>query len=106
MTRFKLFVGLAAMLAAFAAGWEVKGWRADKVISDMAAEASAQASAAWAEEAQGNRKALAEREETIKQITEANHNLSQKLRTAYAKDPETRALADTCLPDSIICLLQ
>jgi hypothetical protein len=106
MTKLKLIIGLAALLAAFAAGWEVKGWRADKVISDMAAEASAQAAEAWAGEAAGQVKGLAERDETVKHLTEANKILSQKLRTAYAKDPETRALADTCLPDSIICLLQ
>jgi hypothetical protein len=106
MTQLKFVAGLAALLAAFAAGWEVKGWRADKVISDMAAEVSAQAAEAWAGEAAGQVKGLAERDETVKHLTEANKILSQKLREAYEANPDTRALVDTCLPDSIICLLQ
>ena len=52
-------------------------------------------------------KALAERDATVREITEANRNLSEKLREAYAANPETRALAETCLPDSVIeCFLK
>ena len=106
MNMVKLIgLGLAA-LAIFGAGWQTRGWLADKDMAEAVAAAERQASEAWAAESKANVKGLKEREQTIKDLTEANRNLSGKLKEAYAANPETRGLAEMCLPDSVIeCFL-
>ena len=108
MTKIKLIAAglalLAALGGAFAAGWTGRGWRADRDISDIKAEAQAQASAAWAAEVEANRKALADLEETNRRQAAESAALADKLREVYANDPQARAWADCPLPDSLTCL--
>jgi hypothetical protein len=110
MTKLKLFAGLAAAITLsfglLFTGWTLRGWKADRDKAEIVAKAAAQASAAWAEELAGQVEGLAGREGTLKELAEANYILTEKLREAYAANPETRALADTCLPDSVVCLFR
>jgi hypothetical protein len=110
MTKFKLIAGGLGVLAAFALGWTLRGWTADK---DMAlataraeARAEAQASAAYAAEIEAGRKALAEREAEIARLTAESAALADKFKEAYANDPEAKDWADTTLPDSVVGLLR
>jgi len=106
MTKFKIIGAGLALLATFGAGWAAKGVLAERDRGKMAVAIEAQARAAYEAEAAADKKALTEREERLKNLTKANRDLSGKLREAYAKDPKARAWADTCLPDSVTCLLQ
>jgi dephospho-CoA kinase len=106
MTKLKLIAGVLALAVAFGGGWTSRGWLADRDKAAREAAAERQARAAVAAEVEAGRKALAEREDRIKDLTETNRIMSEKLREAYAKDPEARAWADSCLPDSIECLLR
>ena len=106
MTKFKLIAGVLALAVAFGGGWTGRGWLAGKDKAEVEAAAERRARAAVAAELTAGRLALVEREDRIKDLTETNRLMSEKLREAYAKDPEARAWADSCLPDSIECLLR
>ena len=105
----KIFVGLA--LLTVIALLVIGGWRMRAVVAErddlrgqLALAEQVNDSLAYQLEAQG--RALAARENTVREITEANRNLSEKLREAYAANPETAAWAETCLPDAVECLLK
>jgi hypothetical protein len=110
VTKYKIIAGAAGAFALtfglLFAGWTLRGWKADKDMAEIVAKAEAAASAALAEESAGQVEGLARREAKMKELAEANVILTEKLREAYAANPETRALADTCLPDSVVCLFQ
>jgi succinate dehydrogenase/fumarate reductase flavoprotein subunit len=106
MSRIKIVGAVAGGALVFLAGWVARGWRADKTMAEMVAEAESRASAAYAAEALASRKALREREAEIERLTVESAALAGKLKEAYENDPEYRSWADTALPDSVLGLLR
>jgi len=106
MSKIKLMAAGLAVLAAFTAGWTVRGWKADKAAAELAAQAQTEAREAYAAEAKANIRALAAREAEIKKLNAEADRLAEALQEAYENDPKARAWADCALPDAVACLLK
>ena len=74
--------------------------------AEAAAAQARQAMVGMEAEIEANRKALDERTYEVARLLDENIALSGQLKGVYDAIPEARVWADSCLPESVSCLLR
>lgn len=104
--KYVWIIVLALINLSFYLGYHLGILISSQEISTLKLDAERALTVAYETHSRLENKALIEREEAVKELTELNQTLFERLKEAYEKDPEANVWANLCLPDSIECLLK